>query len=120
MSFNHPLLELVFKSDTLPAPDLSSMEGDDISVPGSPDIVSGGATTPSAVDIQLASLKTYVDSLPYKCESLEEMQTKLEAIVAKLVVCVKSRNWAMLNKWDSSLQWYVATQPTLQLITSRL
>jgi proteasome activator subunit 4 len=55
---------------------------------------------------QVASLKTYIDALPYKCELVDEMQAKLEAIVGKIVICAKSKNWAVLSTWDGVLQWY--------------
>ena len=51
-------------------------------------------------------LKTYFNSLPYKCESVEEMQDKLKEIVEKLYICAKARNWIQLTSWDGLLQWY--------------
>jgi proteasome activator subunit 4 len=60
----------------------------------------------SDAEKQLASLKTYVTSVPYECESIEGMQSKLEAIVGKIVICAKSRNWFVLGSWNQLLQWY--------------
>jgi proteasome activator subunit 4 len=54
---------------------------------------------------QLASLKTYVSAVPYECESVEEMQAKLENIVGKIFVCAKAKNWFLLSTWDGLLQW---------------
>jgi hypothetical protein len=56
---------------------------------------------------QLASLKTYVNAVPYECESVEEMQSKLEKIVGKIFVCVKAKNWFALSTWDGLLQWWL-------------
>jgi proteasome activator subunit 4 len=63
--------------------------------------------TPEQTDMekQLASLKTYVSAVPYECESVEEMQAKLENIVGKIFVCAKAKNWFVLSVWDGLLQW---------------
>jgi hypothetical protein len=62
-------------------------------------------------DKQIASLNTYLDALPYKCESVEEMQAELENIIGKIYVCAKSKNWVVLSTWDGMLQWYVPFLP---------
>ncbi len=59
----------------------------------------------SALEKQKASLQTYLDSVPYQCESVEEMQQKLEFIVGRIFVCTKAKNWQMLTTWDGMLQW---------------
>lgn len=56
-------------------------------------------------DKQRASLQSYLDSVPYECESIEDMQAKLEDIVSKIVICAKSKNWLVLTTWDGILQW---------------
>lgn len=53
---------------------------------------------------QLKSLDTYLKSLPYECESTDEMQTKLQLIIEKIVICAKTSNWAAMIGWDTSLQ----------------
>ena len=53
---------------------------------------------------QLKSLESYVNSLPYTCETQEEMDVKLNLIVERLVICAKTANWAAMIGWDSSLQ----------------
>jgi proteasome activator subunit 4 len=59
----------------------------------------------SAFDKQRASLQTYLDSLPYQCESLDDMQAKLEHIVGMIYICAKAKNWLVLSTWDGLLQW---------------
>jgi proteasome activator subunit 4 len=71
------------------------------------------ADTPSesadscGIDKQRASLQTYLDSLPYQCESVDEMQQKLEHIVGMIYVCAKAKNWPVLSTWDGMLQWSI-------------
>jgi proteasome activator subunit 4 len=59
----------------------------------------------SAHERQLASLRTFVNSVPYECESVEEMQAKLEDIVGKLMICAEAKHWLTLSTWDGVLQW---------------
>jgi hypothetical protein len=79
---------------------------DEISAPDSPQLTFESAN--SGMDRQLASLQTYLDSVPYKCESVDEMQAKLEFIVGRIDICVRSKNWTVLTSWDGMLQWSVA------------
>jgi proteasome activator subunit 4 len=58
-----------------------------------------------AYEKQRASLQTYLDSLPYQAETIDEMQQKLEHIVGMIYVCAKSRNWLVLSTWDGMLRW---------------
>jgi len=81
-----------------------TMDDDDISEIDSP----GEVTEQSAMEKQLASLQTYLDSLPYECETVEEMQTRLEEIVQKISICARTKNWLVLSTWDGMLQWYVS------------
>ena len=84
------------------------MEDDEMSVPDSP--LESGDMSPrnhNSIDKQKATLQTYLDALPYECESAEEMQAHLEYIVGKIAVCIKSKNWLVLTTWDGALQWYV-------------
>jgi len=76
-------------------------DDDDLSVIDTP-----GETTDAAVyEKQLASLQTYLNALPYNCESVEGMQDRLEDIVEKLYICAKTKNWTVLMTWDGMLQW---------------
>lgn len=68
----------------------------------------GELTEQSAMEKQRVSLQTYLDSLPYECETVEEMQARLEEIVQKIYVCAKTKNWLVLSTWDGMLQWYVS------------
>lgn len=79
----------------------SSFMDDDISMPDTP----AEATEMSSYERQKASLQTYLDSLPYECEPIEEMQARLEEIVGKIFVCAKAQNWLLLTTWDGMLQW---------------
>lgn len=79
------------------------MDDDDVSVLDSPSEI----TEESAYDKQRATLQTYLNSLPYKCESIEEMDARLEEIVAKIFICAASKNWLVLSTWDGLLQWFV-------------
>ena len=88
---------------SLPAATLG-MDEDDVSVPDSPSSESG-LLSPGALERQRASLQTYLDALPYECESPEEMQAKLEHIVGRICVCAETKNWLVLTTWDGMLQW---------------
>ena len=79
------------------------MDDDEIDIADTP----GEFADISAYDKQRASLQTYLDSLPYKCESVEEMQAQLEQIIEKIYICSRSKNWLLLSTWDGMLQWYV-------------
>lgn len=70
----------------------------------------GETPDPTAFDKQRASLQTYLTALPYECESVEEMQSRLEQIVEKIYVCAKSKNWLVLSTWDGMLQWYASSR----------
>ena len=83
---------------------LLGMDEDDISVPDSPSSESG-TLSPDALERQRASLQSYLNALPYECESPEEMQAKLEHIVGRICVCAETKNWLVLTTWDGMLQW---------------
>lgn len=53
-------------------------------------------------------LKYVADSLPYKIESNEEMQRRLDVILARLVEAVESRDYEYgVLQWDSMFASYV-------------
>ena len=64
----------------------------------------GELTELSAMEKQRAALQTYLESLPYQCETVEEMQARLEEIVQKIYICAKTKNWLILDEWDGMLQ----------------
>ena len=84
--------------------DLTTMDDDDIYQIDS----TGDLSEQSEMEEQLASLQTYLDSLPYECETVEEMQARLEEIVQKIYICARTKNWLVLSTWDGLLQWYVS------------
>lgn len=92
------------------------MEEDSISLPDTP----SEPADSSAFDKQRASLQTYLDSLPYKCESVDEMQQKLEHIVGMIYVCAKAKNWLILSTWDGMLQWLILFHHRLSSIFTKL
>lgn len=53
---------------------------------------------------ELKALQSYLKSLPYGCESTEEMQEKLRLIVEKVYACVHTNSWAPSVGWDHMLQ----------------
>lgn len=82
------------------------LDEDDIDVLDSPaEEISPLAPEQSSYEKQRANLAVYLDALPYKCESLQEMQDKLEHIIACLIMCAESKNWTVLTTWDAMLQW---------------
>ena len=68
----------------------------------------GEVSEQSSMEKQRASLQIYLDSLPYECETVEEMQARLEEIVQKMYICARTKNWLVLSTWDGLLQWYVS------------
>lgn len=76
-----------------------------------------GSETPSELEElssyekQKATLQTYIDSLPYPCESLEEMHQALEDIVGNIAICAKTRNWRVMSTWDHLVLSYVSILP---------
>ena len=66
--------------------------------------VIGETADAAAYEKQLASLQTYLDALPYNCESVEDMQDRLEDIIKKLYICAKTKDWTVLTTWDEMVQ----------------
>lgn len=56
---------------------------------------------------QLASLQSYLASVPYVTESVDEMHRKLEEIAGKIYIAAKTQNWLVLSTWDGMLHWHV-------------
>jgi len=50
-------------------------------------------------------LDTYLKSLPYPCETEEQMNAHLEHIVGKLSVCVETKDWMASDTWSGLLEW---------------
>ncbi|TFK41322.1 hypothetical protein BDQ12DRAFT_768249 [Crucibulum laeve] len=92
------------------------MEDDEISFSST-----GEVSEQSAYDKQRASLQTYLDALPYECESIDEMQQRLEEIVAKLYIAAKAKNWLVLSTWDGMLQcWLLMRYPMPKTTRAKL
>ncbi|KAF9452549.1 hypothetical protein P691DRAFT_696832 [Macrolepiota fuliginosa MF-IS2] len=67
------------------------------------------------------SLQTYFDSIPYKCETFQEMQEKLEFIVGRLYVAAKAKNWQLVSSWDGLLQcWMLMRYPMSKSTRAKL
>lgn len=83
------------------------MDLDDVSAPDSP--LEAGEPSPelSSMEKQTATLRTYLNHLPYECESVDEMQQQLEHIVGMITICATSKSWLILTTWDGVLQWSV-------------
>ncbi|THH18097.1 hypothetical protein EW146_g2829 [Bondarzewia mesenterica] len=97
------------------------MDDDTLSTPDTP--VEAGFMSPNevAMERQRASLLTYLSSVPYQCETPEEMQEKLEFIVGKLAVCIESKNWLVLATYNGALQcWLLMRYPISKPIRAKL
>ena len=91
---------------------LNKMDDDDFSGLETPLEIGSPTVAQGQMEKELDSLKTYLDSLPYECESREEMEFKLESIVGKIDVCVRSKNWSLISNWSHLLHWYVTLSCT--------
>ncbi|KAG6817600.1 hypothetical protein H0H87_006228 [Tephrocybe sp. NHM501043] len=70
---------------------------------------------------QLASLQTYLGSVPYATESVDEMHQKLEEIVGKIFIAAKTQNWLILSTWDGMLQcWLLMRYPMSKSTRAKL
>ena len=87
------------------------MDDDDFSGLETPQEADSPLAAQGQMEKQLESLKGYLDALPYECETPEEMQTKLEFIIGKIDVNVRSKNWSGVPSWSQMLHWYVT--PTI-------
>jgi hypothetical protein len=83
------------------------MDDDDFAGLETPPEIDSPSAAQGQMEKQLESLKGYLDALPYECEPPEEMQIKLEFIVGRIDVCVRSKNWSMLANWSHLLHWCV-------------
>ncbi|KAI0343973.1 ARM repeat-containing protein [Trametopsis cervina] len=94
-------------------------EDEGMSMPDSP--LDSDDTIPSAADKSRAVLQTYLNSLPYECESVEDMQAHLEYIVGNISICAKSKNWLVLTTWDGALQcWLLMRYPMPKATRAKL
>ena len=88
------------------------MEDDDMSIPDSND-------DQLLIGRQHAQLQRYLSSVPYQCESPEEMDEKLEVIIDKIGVCAETKDWLVLSSWNGALHWCVETH-SIELAESTL
>ena len=81
-------------------------ENDGLSTPASPvdETDADAVGTDEAIRLkQHAALKTYIDSVPYDCESPEEMDEILSSIVSKINVAAKTNRVEIMRKLDEAL-----------------
>ena len=71
-------------------------------------------------DNELASIAVYRAHLPYETETPQEMNKLLESIVARIVVCVRAKEWGMLGNWNHRLQGLVFMCLSLAILTGKL
>ncbi|THH09871.1 hypothetical protein EW145_g1718 [Phellinidium pouzarii] len=94
---------------------LMMLNDDGISTPCSPiEEVEGSPATSeeAAFAKQREALRTYIASVPYACESFEEMDAMLAHIVDKMYVCAKSNQTDLLWNWDGILStWLLMRYP---------
>ena len=57
---------------------------------------------------EAAQLQVYLDALPYSTENADEINKKLEFIVARLIICAETQDWNLFVNWDGLLGWQVA------------
>ncbi|KAF7784715.1 hypothetical protein Agabi119p4_880 [Agaricus bisporus var. burnettii] len=108
------LLHSIFTALTLAR---SGMDDDDASVfgPGQEE------DEQSWLEGQRKTLQIYLDSIPYKCESYEVMQEKLEFIVGRLYIAAKAKNWQLVSSWDGLLQcWLLMRYPIVKSTRAKL
>lgn len=75
----------------------------------------------SAFEKDKVSMQSYLDSLPYECESIDEMRAKLDHIVSRICICVESKNWLVLTTWDGMLQcWLLMHYPMPKTTRAKL
>ncbi|ESK98497.1 membrane protein [Moniliophthora roreri MCA 2997] len=90
---------------------------DDVSYPDSP----AGDPSDLPLEKHKLALQTYLNSVPYECESNDVMQAKLEEIVGKIYVCAKTQNWLTLTTWDGMLQcWLLMRYPMEKTVRAKL
>ncbi|EPQ60983.1 hypothetical protein GLOTRDRAFT_53630 [Gloeophyllum trabeum ATCC 11539] len=96
------------------------MDDDDMYSTGTPSI-----DTPeleeTATEQQYAALRTYLDSVPYECESVQDMESKLAYIVGRIDICAKTKNWLVLTTWDGMLQcWLLMRYPISKSLRAKM
>ncbi|KAJ3798132.1 hypothetical protein GGU11DRAFT_782291 [Lentinula aff. detonsa] len=94
------------------------MEDDDMSFADTP---AEDVNDPSSLETQMQSLQSYLNSVPYECETLEYMQARLEEIVGKIAVCARAQNWHVMTVWDKMLQcWMIMRYPMQKSTRAKL
>ncbi|KAH7883839.1 hypothetical protein F5I97DRAFT_1969128 [Phlebopus sp. FC_14] len=94
------------------------MDEDDLDILDSPaDETPALTSEQSSFEKQKANLQTYLNSLPYECESVDDMQQKLEFIIGKLVICAESKDWTLLTTWDAMLQCWLQMRYPMAIST---
>lgn len=71
--------------------------------------------------LSISSVQSYIQSLPYKCESVDEMDRHLERIVGKIFVLASAKYWVLLTTWDAALQcWLELRYPIRRDLRAKL
>ena len=92
------------------------MDSDGMSTPASPiDGSDAGSTNTDEIvrSKQQAALKTYIESVPYECESPEEMETILATILSKIYIATESSRVEIMRKLDEALNTLVQLRLSL-------
>ena len=89
------------------------MDPDDVSVTDSP---IAETTEEDDYDKQVVALQSYLNSVPYECETIDQMRAKLEYIVGRILVCAEAKNWLVLSTWDGLLQWQAQLHEVMVVI----
>ena len=50
--------------------------------------------------------QAYLKSLPYPCETDEQMLANLEFIIGRVAICAETKDFMTLSTWDAVLEWY--------------
>ncbi|KAG8722752.1 hypothetical protein FRC08_010362 [Ceratobasidium sp. 394] len=80
---------------------------------------SGGGANGS--DHEITNIEVYRAHLPYATETPEEMKKILESIAARIVICVRAKEWEMLGNWTHRLQgWMSLKYPMPRKIRAHL
>ncbi|KAG7099513.1 hypothetical protein E1B28_001358 [Marasmius oreades] len=82
-----------------------------------PDSLPDEMSYPASNDKESLALQSYLDSVPYACESNEAMQAKLDEIVGKIFICARTQNWFTMTTWDGMLQCWLSMRYPLKKTT---
>lgn len=65
----------------------------------------------------MAQHQAYLKSLPYPCETDEQMLANLEFIIGRIAICAETKDLMTLSSWDAVLEWYaLLVLPTCDML----